>query len=366
VLTVLGPTSNLTMQAKLAVQNIEAQGALAGGHVRMESEEAITLLRDRYAIEGTARRVDTEKDDTFRVDSRCGGRFVLKASNPSEELKEVQFQTALLGHVATEDSDLPTPRPLKCIDGTEILEILDKARQRRYIRLMTYLDGVPLDGTNSSVGERTEIGKVLARLRLATARFRHPYDRRIYAWDVQHLLSLRPLLDHVRDEGKRGLLARGLKRFATIASQIPHLRTQVLHNDFSKSNIIVDHDAEQFVTGIIDFGDTVRTAIAIDVSTALLNQLPSDSADRHIDDLFEEGRPLLKGYLSIADLTQEELMLVPHFVMGRVVARALLTLWRAELFPENSRYILRNTEQGWGQLTWFLDRPIAVVSELLV
>ncbi len=348
------------------VEKVGVEGGLSGHHVRMEPAEACSLLRERYAIEGRTARLDTEKDDTFRIDSRAGRRFVLKVSNPCEDLSELQFQTALLDHVSTQDPSLPTPRIIKSIAGGEIQEILDKAGQRRHVQLLTYLPGIPLDSTGSSERERSEIGKVLARLRLATATFEHPSDHRIYAWDVQHLLSLRSLLASVRDEEKRKLLVRGLERFATIAPRLPYLRSQVLHNDFSRSNIIVNHDAEQFVTGIIDFGDAVRTGIAIDVATALLNQLPSDAASRDIDDLFREGRPLLAGYLSVADLTQEELMLIPHFVMGRVVARALLTLWRAQLFPENSRYILRNTEQGWGQLQWFLNRRIPDVSDLLV
>src|SRR5690606_2961075 len=139
-------------------------------------------------------------------------------------------------------------------------------------------------------------------------------------------------------------------------------RFQVLHNDFSRSNIVVDHDSPHFVTGIIDFGDAVRTAIAIDVSTALLNQLPSFNRP----DLFMEGRDLLRGYLRIADLQEEELLLIPHLVMARVIARALLTTWRAAKFPENQTYILRNTGQGWAQMEWFLERSIDEVSEQLV
>lgn len=65
---------------------------------------------------------------------------------------------------------------------------------------------------------------------------------------------------------------------------------------------------------------------------------------------------MLRGYLRSADLTEAELALIPHLVMGRVVARALITLHRASLIPGNTTYILRNTEPGWGQLAWFLDR----------
>ena len=42
--------------------------------------------------------------------------------------------------------------------------------------------------------------------------------------------------------------------------------------------------------------------------------------------------------------------------MGRVIARALITLHRAEKMPHNRTYILRNTEPGWAQLAWFLER----------
>lgn len=79
--------------------------------------------------------------------------------------------------------------------------------------------------------------------------------------------------------------------------------------------------------------------------------------------MFDAGRDLLRGYLSIADLTQDELLLLPHMIMARVVARALITTWRAEQFPDNATYILRNTHQGWSQLDHFLSRSAEEVSE---
>jgi Ser/Thr protein kinase RdoA (MazF antagonist) len=122
---------------------------------------------------------------------------------------------------------------------------------------------------------------------------------------------------------------------------------------------VVNHASPDFVAGVIDFGDAVRTAIAIDVSTALLNQLPAPARE----DLFLEGRDILRGYLRHADLLENELALMPHLVMARVIARALLTIWRAGMFPENRTYIMRNTEQGWSQLDWFLSRSVDQISE---
>src|SRR5690606_21957627 len=116
------------------------------------------------------------------------------------------------------------------------------------------------------------------------------------AWDVKHLMTLTPLINGVDDTEQKTLLAAGLERYADFAPRIDSLRAQVLHNDFSRSNIVVKSDSASFVTGIIDFGDIVRTAIAIDVSTALLNQLPPGDTSRSMDDIFMNGKDLLRGY----------------------------------------------------------------------
>jgi Ser/Thr protein kinase RdoA (MazF antagonist) len=125
-----------------------------------------------------------------------------------------------------------------------------------------------------------------------------------------------------------------------------------------------DSSLPDFVTGVIDFGDAVRTAVAIDVSTALVNQLPRDQAENPRDDLFYAARDIMRGYLRLAELTREELELIPHLTMARAVVRALITIRRAELFPHNVTYIMRNTEQGWAQLEWFLDREPGELSEI--
>lgn len=342
------------------------EGGLGTTYTSMSDDEAIELIRAEFRIDGRLARLVTEKDDSFRVDTTDERRFVLKVANPSEDPKEISFQIELLMHVERTDPSIPVPRLIQDTRGRPSIMIVDRARQRRCVRLMSYLDGTLLDSTGSNAQERFRVGEVLARLRYASEGFSHPADSRVLAWDVKHLLSLQYLLDDVEDTSKREILSRGMNRFRTLYDRLSRLRTQVLHNDFSKSNIVVDHGNPNFVTGIIDFGDAVRTAVAVDVATALLNQLPRNVAKVPVNDLFADARDVLRGYLSVAELTAEELQLVPHLVMGRVVARALITLWREKQFPENSAYIMRNTKQGWAQLDWFLERSADEVSSILL
>lgn len=335
---------------------------LASAYTAMPEDEALALVARHYDRTGKLKRFATEKDDTFRLTTNDGEMFVLKIANPGESFGEIDFQHSILKQIAQADSTLPVPRVIGNTRNEDLFQITASTGQKRFVRMLTFLPGTPLCETSSNAAERHEIGKVLARLRHATAGVSHPSENRILAWDVQHLLTLQHLLSDVGDASKRAKLAAGLDRFSLIEPRLRNCRKQVLHNDFSRSNIVVDHDNPKFVNGIIDFGDSARTAIAIDVATALLNQLPEEPAE----DMFEAGRDLLRGYLAIAELTEEEFRLVPHLVMARVVARALITLWRAKKFPENQTYILRNTEQGWHQLDWFLARSIDEISDNFV
>lgn len=338
---------------------------LAATYVSLSDAEAIALAHERYGLEGRVTRFATEKDDTFRLEANDGQRFVLKVANPSEEVQEIDLQVRLLEHVERTNPRIPVPRVIRDLSGRSHAQLTDGAGQLRQMRVMSYVEGTPLDAMASGAAEREQVGRMLARLRLATADFSHAAQDRVLAWDVQHLARLRPLLGDVENPRQREALAAGLTRFSVIEPRVRQLRTQVLHNDFSKSNIVVDAAHPAFVTGIIDFGDAVRTAVAIDVSTALLNQLPREGVDTHTD-LFADGRDLLRGYLETADLTREELALIPHLTMARAVARALLSLWRAKRFPDNATYLLRNTEPGWAQLDWFLDRSAAEISDSLL
>ena len=358
--------------------------SLAQAHHVMPAAEAEELARHHYGLNATATRLATEKDDTFRLEAEVTGpadpgapdaagettRWILKVAHPAEPVEEIDFQTALLAHVARTEEALPVPRVTQNLRGHSWTAITDRAAQPRAVRLMTWLPGVPLDRLPSTQAQREATGELLARLRQATAAFSHPADSPFVAWDVQHLPALRPLLASIGDPGRRAQLAAGLDRFALIEDQLAGLRRQVLHNDFNKSNLLADPDRPDVITGIIDFGDATRTAIAIDVATALLNQLPRqlppDGGPVLAGDIFAEARDVLDGYQSRADLTPAELRLIPHLVMARVVARALISTHRAAQFPANRAYLLRNTEPGWAQLDWFLDHSEAEVTAWLM
>lgn len=340
-------------------------GGLSTSYAAMPEDEARQVAEARWNIIGNAIRLPSEKDDTFRIATSSGESFILKVSNPAESAQELDLELSAMRHVEMVDPGLPIPRVVPSRTGASLVDLYVRAGSLRKARLLTYIEGTILDSTEASSREREKVGEILAKLRLALAGFSHPAEMRPYLWDVKNLPALAPLLEDVSEAGQHALLSRGLERFSeVVVPGLACLRRQVVHNDFSRSNIVVDHDQPSFVVGVIDFGDVVNTAVAIDVSTALLNQLPRKIPALATDDIFLNGRDILRGYVRFAELTCHELSIIPHLVMGRLIARALISLHRAKSVPDNAIYILRNTDQGWEQLRWFLDRSADEVSNL--
>ena len=125
-----------------------------------------------------------------------------------------------------------------------------------------------------------------------------------------------------------------------------------MHNDFSPDNTLITADGRR-VAGIIDFGDVTVTALVNDVAIAVANLLTDDA------DPFGPALDFIVGYHATTPRTPAELDLLPDLILGRVVARIIISEWRAERFPENRAYVLRNTPRAWRHL----DRLLSIASE---
>lgn len=318
------------------------------------TDEAQAMLRDRYGIEAALRRLTTEKDDTFLASAEDGSKFVLKMANPDENPQEVALQADALEHIATRDPGLPVPRLVRCRQGAPWLRHIDTHSQVRTVHLLSFLPGSLLDGLATTPNQRRLCGRMLARLRLSLKDYSHPGSSRTLPWSVQHLDGLSDLLGHIPDPDHRRMTEIALNRFADLAPQLRECRMQVLHNDFTLSNVLVDPASPDFVSGVIDFGDIVHTYIVADLATAMLSQLaPSGQGDA----IFAPARDLFAGYLEIGDLTGTEQRLLPHLIMARLCTRILITTWRSAQFPDNSAYILRNMSSAWAWLSHFVNCP---------
>ena len=316
-------------------------------------EEAAALLQDHYGLSGALSPLASERDLNFLVRPASGGACVLKFANASEPVAVTDFQNEALIHLARVRPDLPVPRVVDAIAGDRLVRFTAADELRYSMRLLTWLEGLPLQGVEKNDDIAAQTGTCLAELGLALAGFEHPAADYPLLWDIRNAAHLRELLPHVQDVALRKLCESRLDRFEShTRSVLVGLRKQVIHNDFNPSNMLVAEDDVQRLAGVIDFGDMVYSELVNDVAVAAAYFCKLDS------DPFAQVIPLLSAYSAVSPLTDEEIAVLPDMILTRHLTTVMITHWRASLYPENREYILRNEARARNMLRRVADLPV--------
>ena len=295
--------------------------------------EAERVAAEHYGIDARVRPLVSERDQNFRLDTIDGNRFTLKIANHAEQPQVVDFQNRALLHVAEQDPSLPLPRVVPDHDG-QLHCTVEHAGKTHIVRVLSWLDGVILDDTKPGPELVYRLGSLLARLGLALKDFDHPGSNPPLLWDMKRAGGLRDLLVHMDDPELRGLISDTLDRFISdVKPTLDTLRTQVIHNDMSLGNVLVDKMDQDQISGVIDFGDLVKSPLIIDLAVAAAYQLDEG------DDPLAGAMPLISGYHTVRPLQTTEIRLLTDLIRTRLVTSLLIGSYRVKLFPENREYL---------------------------
>ncbi|WP_227270681.1 phosphotransferase [Roseobacter weihaiensis] len=333
------------MPRPAAISPQSAHDVVGGGRADLLSHEApaispdlaAELARDLYGIAGQVHKLTAEKDANFRVTDAVGAQALLKITNAAEDPAVTDMQTAALLHLAAVDPTLPVPHVRPSLNGRASERVTLPTGQTHVVRLLSYLDGTVLSGAANGAALHHDIGRLLGRLTLALRGFSHPAAGHLLQWDIQQAHRLRPMLEAVAGPRLRARLTDLIDLFeADIQPRLVPLRAQVGHNDFNPHNLLVDGPEATRLTGIIDFGDMVRTPVVCDLAVACSYQITD--GDRPLDDVAR----LIAGYTEVLPLQAEEVALLPDLMRLRHATSLTIGAWRARRYPENAEYILRN------------------------
>jgi Ser/Thr protein kinase RdoA (MazF antagonist) len=310
--------------------------------VPLDADAARAIAAQRYGLEPTGvRRFDTERDDTFRL-TTDRGTFVLKVANPVDDPELIAMQGLALQHVERVDPEVPVPRIVRDVDGTTQSLVAGAEGEPRVVRLLTFMPGRTLDYPSTTAAQRESLGRTIGRLSRALDGFEHPSADRVLAWDLQRVGGLRPQLEHVVDPRTRDDVRAELDRFDAITGPgLAAVRHQVVHNDVNVDNVVVDDAGD--VSGILDFGDMVRTAVVADLAVAMSYAVGADGdLDDDTLDPWRAPYDLARGYLAARALDADERALLPHLVRARLAQRLLVNSWLAASNPANAHYTARS------------------------
>jgi len=312
----------------------------------------MAMLRDYYGLSGRLIRIATEKDDTFRLIA-AGATHLVKCSPSSEDPQIVDLQTAALAHVEISAPLLPVQRVRRTLAGTSQVLFDTGGPHQRVLRVLDYLPGTPMSEFEPTTHQAMLAGRMLGRVANALRDFSHPRDGRLLLWDMANFHRMPELLKAVTDTQHRALAELIWAEYhEVLVPQLNDLERQVVHGDFSPFNVLVDPMDPRYVTGVIDFGDTVRTCVVFDLAVCMANLLgirPSDPWRLSI--------AFLAGYHAEHAIGADELPLVREAAIGRLALRPLVTQWRAGKDVKRHSYLMSHSRQDWARLALALAVP---------
>ncbi|MFZ1469939.1 MAG: phosphotransferase [Paracoccaceae bacterium] len=308
---------------------------------QIPQDQLSALIAQHWGLSGPLSPLTSERDLNHRLDSPQG-RYVVRLTNPAEPAEMTAFQTLAHLHVAQVDPGLGVQRVQPMMDGATILPLPQGA-----LRVFSWLPGQVLATAPRSEAQTRAIGAGLAALTAALAGFSHPAADHYLLWDIRQLPGLADKVPAIPDPDLRDQAARFIADFtARIAAPLNAMPRQVVHADFNPHNLLVDADAPDRLTGILDFGDMVRTPRICDLAVAASYHLDGDNPLTAL-------QALIAGYTTRLPLTRDETALLYDLIIARMITTLTISAWRASLYPDNATYILRNAASARAGLSAF-------------
>ena len=311
--------------------------------MHIDVDRAADIARRLYRVTGEILPLPGELDFNFRITD--GSRpCVLKISRPEVSFDYMQFQQALLAHVAAADPPVECPAAIPAADGRIICDITDDAGNLRLVRLLTWIDGRLWSQVNP-VTDRllVSLGRQAGRVTNALQGFDHDLARRELVWDLAQADWTRDHLDLFTDVQRR-IIDFFYHRVAQSQKIYQGLRKSVVHNDVNDNNVVVTFDrVHPEVTAIIDYGDAVYTQTVNDLAVAVAY------AAMGKPDALGAARCVVEGYHQAFPLQEQELDLLYPLVALRLVISVTCSAVNRSREPENS-YLLISEKPAWDLL----------------
>ncbi len=322
---------------------------------RFSAADAERLAEGVFGKAARASEIESYDDRNFVLTEETGARFVLKVTRPGERRELLEAQNACLAHLAS--ARVPAPRVVATEDGRTLVEVSDADGRAVCARLLSWVRGDRLADLPRPPALLTDLGRFVGDLDRALASFDHPGLERDFDWELAHAPRMRAHLAAVADDRRRERVADWLERIENEAlGPLAGMRRGAVHNDPNGHNLLVEDPAVPRVTGIIDFGDLLKTAVVSDLAIAMAYVLASDA------DVFAPARCVLRGYLPRFALEAREVALLPLLAIARLCTSVVSSARGSRLDPTNE-YIRISEPQAWGALDRLENDHVARAAE---
>jgi 4-aminobutyrate aminotransferase-like enzyme/Ser/Thr protein kinase RdoA (MazF antagonist) len=318
--------------------------------IEFSTSEVEDLIRDHYGIKVKAQALNGYDELNFVLTDGHSKRYILKVSEEAHGLGFLDAQVRIVNHLAASPVAHYFQHYILNHDGEEITRVW-KGDAEYYFRLLSYLEGefyVAHEGKSEEMAE--DLGGFLGQMDLALSNFSHASMHRHYTWDISTTLDNKDKVACINDPEKRRIAGYFLLQFETgVQPRLHALRHAYIHNDANDYNVLV---RDGRISGLIDFGDMVYSALINSVAVACTYVMlgrPDPLAD---------AVALVKGYHAEYPLREEELHLLYDLIAGRLCISVTQSAYNASLDSDNEHHFITE-KPAWGLLyKWIRINPL--------
>jgi 4-aminobutyrate aminotransferase-like enzyme/Ser/Thr protein kinase RdoA (MazF antagonist) len=317
------------------------------------------IIKNLYGIDGKLSPLDSERDQNFRLQEAEGKSWVIKIANSAEDIEALNFQSALLAHVAEFEPTLPLPRLKPALSGQMLGTCQDNDGRKYFVRAVTWLPGKPFALAIKTPGLFAEFGTTLGRLTLALQGFGHASANRVFDWDITQAGRSTDRLQFIKNAGQRELLEYFLNRFRqSVTKQLRRCRAQVIHGDANDYNVMVDEQSGTAISGLIDFGDAIFSPLINELAVAAAYAVMD--RDAPIDDL----AIMVAAFHQANPLQAKEIDLLFDLIAMRLVISVTMSASRRDRIVDND-YLKISEAPAWKLLARLRAMDPQIVSAIL-
>ncbi len=271
------------------------------------SEDELSNIASKYyGKTGKLKMLVSERDQNARISSD-DGEYVLKVANEAEDNGFLEFQNAVLNHIAGVDPTLSVPKVISGKNDTQIF-----THNKNNIRLITYLRGDIFGDADKNEAVYGDLGRFMGRFSKAMQGFGHVKAHQPdFLWNLDNALFCKQYIDDIGNDADKDLIRFYFDRYERkVAPKLKEMRSAVIHSDANTYNLVVQGDQ---ISGLIDFGDMLFARqvneLAITLGYAILG----------VEDLYMVSNALIKGYVAEFKLEEEELEVLFDLAAMRLV-----------------------------------------------
>jgi 4-aminobutyrate aminotransferase-like enzyme/Ser/Thr protein kinase RdoA (MazF antagonist) len=324
--------------------------------------QAAAITSEHFGVTGELTELGSNQEANVLVQAPAGA-VVLKVANPAFAAAELELQNAAMLHAAATRPPFALPHPLPALDGRTVVPVLLDGVPT-HARLLTFVPGdLLVDRPVLAEPVLESFGRLVAQVGAALAGFEHPAAERVLQWDLRRVGEVvDALASHVGEAGRRhqvlALSEAAAERLAVVRDG---LRQQVVHADLADYNVLTRRgaDGRPEMSGVIDFGDVMRTWLVGDLATAVTAGLWRPERSALLDVV-----AVARGYHETVPLTEPEVQALWPLVVARAAVLAVSVEHQVAHDPAN-RVAAAERDRVWDLVDRVAEVPPTLAEEAL-